>query len=596
MPTSRHLHNGGLTLAAGLAVLLASAPATNGCKGGDLAGDDDSNGSAGADGGDAGNAGPAGACVDTPVERRVWSLSRNEYDHTVAAILGDTAGLAATTFPPEARTNGFSINPQAQVVDSSLVGLMMTAAETIAAASLSNELAYIKSTLSCTLAASPTAGSPDPCATSYIKNRGAALARRPLTDEEATDLYASYLTGVQNPYDGTAATSSGIELVVATLLQGPQFFYRTELGDPKDTTSSPIDLTQYEIASAISYLATGGPPDAALLAAADGGTLNGDAIGTQYQRLLDTAAGHTQTESFVLEWLAEDGIGKAGGSDGPVTPAIAQAMQAEAQGFIEEAVFKGAGTVQELLTGSYTFVNAELATYYGLPASGLAATATKQPLDPSSGRAGLLSQGAFLIGASAPGIPLLHRGHVIRDKVLCEALPSTASLGLPNFVPPNLPPPADGTTTRQPLTETIGTGSVCSTCHQFFQPLGYALENFDPFGRFQATQNGGKVDPSGQLLESTSIDPDTGAIRDPKSFTKVDFADYPGFAKALAASPRVESCFASQLVSFASGRLTPVNACATAGVQISPSGSGPASIPQQLANYVKSKAFVSRTR
>jgi hypothetical protein len=593
MPTLWPSLNIGFTFAAGLAVLSAIASAAAGCSSEDeLPGRAHRDEGAGSDAG----APPPGPCVDTAVERRVWSLSRNEYDRTVKAILGDTSGVATTTFPPEARTNGFSMNPQAQVVDSKLVSLMMTAAETIASASLTTELGYIKNTLACSLAGSPTAGTPDPCAMSYIKSRGAALARRPLTDEEATDLYTSYLTGVQNPYDGTDATSSGVELVVTTLLQGPQFLYRTELGDPKDTTTSPVDLTQYEIASAISYLATGGPPDATLLAAAEGGTLQGDAIGTQYQRLLDTPEGHAQTTHFVLEWLDEDGIGNAGGSGGPVTQAIAQDMEAEAQGFVEEAVFHGAGTVQELLTGGYTFVNAELAAYYGLPTSGLGAAAMKQSLDPSSGRAGLLSQGAFLVGASAPGIPLLHRGHVIRDKVLCEQLPSTASLGLPNFTPPTLPAPGPGTTTRQQLTDAVGNAGVCFTCHQFFQPIGFALENFDAFGRFQTTQNGGSVDPSGQLVESSSIDSATGAIHDPKSVTAVSFSDSVGLAKALAASPRVGSCFASQVVSFASGKLAPLNECTAASIQAAANGSPTATIPQQFANYVKSKAFVSRTR
>ena len=565
-----------------------------GCTG--VFGDAGPTGGAGSDAGDAGMTAP---CVDTSVERRVWTLSRREYDNTVNAILGDTSGLASTTFPPEARTNGFSQNPEAEVVGSNLVNLMMTAAETIAAASLTSELAYINKTLSCSLAANPTSGSPDPCAISYIKSRGAALARRPLTDSETNDLYATYLVGVQNPYDGTSATSSGVELVIATVLQSPQFFYRTELGDPNDTTSSPVALTQYEVASAVSYLATGGPPDATLVAAAAAGTLTGDAIAVQYQRLLNTPVGHAQTEDFVMEWLSEDGIGRAGTSGGPVTQALAQEMEAEARGFVEEAVFNGTGTVQELLSGSYTFVNAELASYYGLPTSGLGSTVTKLPLDSSSGRAGLLSQGAFLLGASnTQGVPLLHRGHIIRDQVLCEALPSVASLGLPGFTPPPFKTPPPGTTTRQALTSVIGTGAgnACHTCHQYFMPIGFGLENFDPYARFQTTQNGGMIDPSGELVESTSIDPATGPILAPESFTEVSFSNYLGLAAALAASPRVTSCFASQVVSFASGNVTPVDACTASSAQVSPNGSQTATIPQQFANYVGSKAFVWRTR
>lgn len=546
------------------------------------------NGAVGDTSHDGGPSTGTGTCVDGPMAaRRVWTLSRGEYDTSVKAVLGNGSNIAASTFPPESRaSSGFSKNPEAEVVDSNLVSLMMTAAETIASASLKTELSFISGTLSCTLAANPSASTPDPCAVSYIESRAASFFRRPITQEESDDLYATYLAGVANPYDSTSATSSGIELVVATLLQMPQFFYRTELGAPNDT-SSPTLLTQYEIASEISFLATGGPPDDTLLAAAKAGSLTGGEIASQYQRLLATPAGHVQMQQFVLEWLGEDQVGNKGSTSGPVTPAIAADMQAESANFVEEAVFHGAGTVQELLTGDYTFANTELATFYGLPATGLTSNMSKVSLGGSE-RGGLLSQGAFLVSNSSSGVPLLHRGRVIRNKVLCETLPSFASLGLPGFTPPPFVTPPTGTTTRQALTNAIV--GPCYTCHQYFQPIGYALEGFDPWGRTQTTQNGGAIDPSGQIVESTSVDPDTGLILDPANYTEVSFADYQGLTAALAAQPRASACFASQVVSYAAGRTTPLDDCATSAVQTG------GTVQQEFMSYVQSKAFVWRTR
>jgi hypothetical protein len=546
-------------------------------------------------GGIPGGTAPTGACTDVLAPRRVWTLSRMEFDNSVNAVLGNASNQAQNSFPGENRANGFASNPQAEVVDSTLINLLMTAAETIAAQSVNNELTYITGTLACTLAASPTMASPDPCATKYITQRGQAFFRRPPTPDEVTDLYATYLVGVANPYANTAATASGVEIVLATLLQLPQFYYRTELGSPDDT-SSPVQLTQYEIASAIAFMASGAPPDDTLMAAAAaGGLTTADAITAQYQRLMATAAGHAQMEQVVLQWLGEDQIGLMGSSSGPLTPAVAGDMLAEARGFIEEAIFNGSGTVKELLSGSYTFANTELASYYGLPTAGTTSQVSKVPLAAASGRGGLISQGAFLVSTSKMGVPLLHRGKVIRNKFLCETLPSVASLGLPGFTPPPLQAPAAGTTTRQALTSEIQ--GVCYTCHQYFMPIGFGLENFDSNGQFQTTQNGGAVDPSGAIVESTSIDPVTGLILDAKDVTQTTFSDYLGLSSNLAASPRVSYCFGSQLVSYASGRGdVRGDDCSVRGVQTAPGGSSDVTVQQQFLNYVQSKYFVLRSR
>jgi hypothetical protein len=541
----------------------------------------------------ASSGGNPGPCVDVLPARRVWTLSRTEYDNSVAAVLGNTSKQAQTTFPAEDRATGFVDNAQAEVVTSALITPMMTAAETIAAQSVTGELTFITSTLSCTLVPNPTLASPDPCAVQYINTRGAAFFRRPLTADETTDLYATYVTGFNNPFAGASGTTSAVENVVATLLQMPQFFYRTELGSPGDT-SSPVQMTQYEIASAIAFMATGNPPDATLLAAANAGTVSTPAaISAQYQRLMSTPGGHAQMEEFVLQGLAEDQIAALGTSTGPVTPSIAAEMLTEAKSFVEEAVFNGTGTVNELLTGGYTFANADLAAFYGLPAVS-SSNFTKVALAPTSGRAGLLSQGAFLISNSQTGVPLLHRGHMIRQQLLCETLPSFASVGLPGFTPPPFDTPPHGTTTRQALTASIV--GVCLTCHHYFMPIGFGLENFDPFARYQTTQNGGAVDPSGAIFDPASIDPASGTILTPASYTETAFNDYSGLASTLAADPRTSMCFANHVASYVSGQGIGLNECVVQTTQTPPTGLSSATVQQQFLNYAQSKNFVWRTR
>jgi hypothetical protein len=547
-------------------------------------------------GGDSGTPGAvAGPCDNIASARRVWTLSRPEYDKSVAAVLGNTSNQAQTTFPPEDRANGFVDNAQSEVVTSALINTMMTAAEAIAAQSVNTELSFIQSSLGCTLASAPTTANPDACAVKYIGSRGAALFRRPLTNDEAKDMYAAYMSGYGNPFSGASATTSGVQNVIATLLQMPQFFYRTELGSPSDTTSNPVQMTQYEIASAISYLASGGPPDSTLMAAAAAGSLTTpDAIAAQYSRIQATPAGHAQLEQFVLQSLNEDQVGSMGTASGPVTPKLAGEMMTEAQDFIDEAVFNGSGTVSELLTGDYTFVNADLASFYGLPAVA-SSSFTKVTLSQAAGRAGLLSQGAFLITNSQPGVPLLHRGHLVREEVLCEQLPAFTSVGLPaGFTPPPFSTPPYGTTTRQALSTAIV--GVCLTCHQYFMPIGFGLQNFDTYGRYQSMDNGGAVDPSGELVESTSVDPNTGQILAPTSSTQTAFKDYAGLTSTLAADPRANRCFADHVASYLSGRSAGLNECAVQTTLTPPSGSSSANIQQQFLNYVRSPNFIMRSR
>ncbi len=46
---------------------------------------------------------------------------------------------------------------------------------------------------------------------------------------------------------------------------------------------------------------------------------------------------------------------------------------------------------------------------------------------------------------------------------------------------------------------------VCSSCHQYIDPLGLALENFDVTGEWRINDAGNPVDPSGQLWDGTEV-------------------------------------------------------------------------------------------
>jgi hypothetical protein len=582
-----------LLAAVGCTGFIGDAGDNPGSSSGGAAGNSNDGGASGGEAGSEGGSVDAGPCVQAVQPRSVWPLSNSNYDITVNAALGDTSKQAETNFPADSRANGYASNEDAYVVDSTRVGLLMTAAETIASNVGPAQLANVKK--SCTPSAAPSGASPDPCVMQYVQSEGKVLYRRPLTTTEASGLYATYLTGFQYPDPGVEPTLSGIQTIIATMLYSPEFLYRTELGDPSDTTSNPVTMTQYEIASEIAYAATGGPPDATLIALADSGSLNtATAYQQQLQRLVNSPNGHAQMAQFVMEWVGADTVMATAGG-GPVTAALAQDMITETADTIEQALFSGSATLAELLTANYTYVNADLAAYYGM--SGVSgATFTKVTQPSNQGRMGILGQGSFLTASAQTGVRPLHRGKVMLEQLLCEDLPSFASLGLGNFTPPPFQTPPAGTTTRASLQTIIGTSGVCAECHQNCMYMGFGLENFDAYGRYQATDNGGAVDSSGFVPRSTDLDPATGQIINPQSLTEAKFTNYASMASVLSQDPRVGQCFAKQIVVYASGRSDIANNdCAVSSVQSSVQASN-GTVMSGFGSYVQSEQFVQRSR
>src|SRR5262249_25838583 len=167
--------------------------------------------------GAAGNGGPPGGAMGDLLPARIRRLTNAEYDASVQALLGTKQALAATTFPPDARQGGFTVN-DAQRVDPVLAKQLASAAETLAGEAAANgTLARLAP------CADPVAGGAT-CAKDFIQSFGAAAYRRPLTGDEVAAMQALYAAGAEG-----ATYADGIALVVRGVLQAPGFLYLTEL-------------------------------------------------------------------------------------------------------------------------------------------------------------------------------------------------------------------------------------------------------------------------------------------------------------------------------------------------------------------------------
>lgn len=278
-----------------------------------------------------------------------------------------------------------------------------------------------------------------------------------------------------------------LHAVVFVTLMGPDFLYRFEnRGAPE--SGRVIALTPHELASRLSYHFWGGPPDDALLAAAEDGSLATDeGYAAQVDRLLADPRTDAMLEVFFGEWLHLEG-GEL--TDGPrlevlrqglETDGLTAEMRDEVHQLLRWHMERGDGW-GDVLTSPYSFARDErLASIYGVPAWD---GASEPPRLPEGERSGLITRAALLQTSDGSTNPF-RRGAFLRRMVLCDRVDPPPSDLDPDALTP--PPTAPGTTTREAFAAKV-TNEPCASCHARFSPLGYAMEAYDGLGRYRAAE------------------------------------------------------------------------------------------------------------
>jgi len=325
--------------------------------------------------------------------------------------------------------------------------------------------------------------------------------RRPLRDQEGERLRRFYTTLREDfKLDHTHA----IRTLLVRCLTSPVFLYRAEpLGEGE--SKSVVALTNWELASRLSYFLWSSQPDKELRRAAQAGELtNPDALARQAQRMLADPKARRFATEFFGQWLGFYQFDQYAGVDSRRFPEFGEslktAMYNEAISFFEHIV-RSDRPAGEIITADYVFVNEELAKHYGikLDANGF----TRIDRADRFQRGGLLGLGAVLTSTSAPlRTRPVKRGDWMLRRILDSPVP---------------PPPADagsiaaddvrkdGLTVRQRL-EAHRQNASCMTCHSRIDPLGFALENYDVLGRWRdAYRDGQAIETSGKLSEGAVI-------------------------------------------------------------------------------------------
>ncbi|MCY1060820.1 DUF1592 domain-containing protein [Nannocystis sp. SCPEA4] len=466
---------------------------------------------------------------ELPESSRVPRLSHRQWENSIRdlLLLEQTTGKSAL-FIGDPISGGYDNNSEKLVVSATLWTDYQRAAEEIAEQVIADpELVALLV---------PADGDSDARGRGFIESFGPRAYRRPLTPEEIDRHMQVFQEGVA--LGGSDPVLEGVRVVLQTFLQSPYFLYRVETSDVADDDGH-IQLNGYEVASKLSYMLWDTMPDEELFEAAKTGGLDTVAgVEAQAARMLDHQRAHDMVASFHYQTLKVDSyskITKSADKFPEFAESMRDMMRAETMMFVDDVVFEHeVGDLATLLSAPYSFVNATLAPLYGAQGQ-FTDQLVKTDLDPSQ-RAGVLTQLGYLAAnASSTQNDPIHRGVFLNLQILCTGLPPP-----PNNVPP--PPPAmEGESLRELIDRHTGIGTCGEACHGYLiNPLGFAMEQYDPLGRWQTMDAGKPVDATG----------DFNFVQGKQSFN-----GGAELAKIIASSDEAHRCYVSHLLEYGYARV-----------------------------------------
>jgi len=464
-------------------------------------------------------------CADSVVDpgpNLVRRLTVNEYVASVHSALDvDVAEDARSALPPDLRSDGFSNTTSGQVLTLSHVEAYEALAATVAGR-------VDGAALRARHGECPDFD--EACVRAFLRSLARPLYRGPLRAEEEEVLLPLFAV-VQSEGDDFAVAAG---LALEAMLQSPRFLYRVER-ERGPGGARPLD--DYELASRLSFLVWGAPPDDALYDAAEAGTLSDDAqIEAQVLRMLEAPAAREASIRYFGDWLdlgRLETVARDPERFASWSPALAAAMREETARFFEHIVWEQGRPLSDLFDAQLTFATPELAAHYGLPPS----DDPDAPIDLSGvpERGGLLTQGALMtIGGDESS--MVSRGKFFLETFLCGSI-SDPPPGV-DTTPPEIEP---GRSQRSYSEQRVAS-PVCGGCHQQMEPIAWGVERFDATGAHHLEDEyGNALREDGSVLEPGRVDP-------------IEYATVAELMSALAGSERVRDCLSLSATQYAIGR------------------------------------------
>ncbi len=464
-------------------------------------------------------------------------LSPSQYKLTIADIFDDSIRISGR-FEPEQRDQGMlAIGARTENITDSGLEAYDEIARGVATQVVDER--HRAALIGCQPHAQNTRD--DACARTFFSRLAPLLYRRPLSADEIEERVEAAGVGADKLHDFYA----GVRLSLAEMLISPEFLLRFKKMEPDPAHPGQERMNAYYKATELSYFLWNTTPDQDLLEAARKGALNTPAgLKKQVDRMISSpriADGIRALFSDMLGFSDFESVSKDPSFFPRYTPNMKDQAQEQTLRTIVDHIVDRRADYRDLFTTPHTFLTGDLASLYDVPLIDTTDNGQPQRWLPYSypagdPRSGILSEASFTTlwspsGRTSPTV----RGKALRQNILCEKVPPPPGNVSFKFVEDTSNPQFK--TTRDRLIA-HRTEPMCAGCHKLTDPLGLALENFDSAGEFRTSENGVRIDASGEL----SGKPFVGAQ---------------GLAQAVHDDPAAVSCVAQRAFAFETGYLPP---------------------------------------
>ncbi len=442
---------------------------------------------------------------------RVWRLTIQEYRNTLAQLFKLNANYAWQEGPTD-RDSEDSFHTASDFLQTNV-----TVARYFSEQSEQIVWGLSDAQFTALMNCAPTTAT---CLRDFTRDFATRAFRRPVSAEDAA------------LYEGIATGAEGLERyrrIAYGIVNSPFFIYRTEMGSEANIAASEVRLTDHEIANLLSYTLLGEPPSAQLLAAAAAGTLRTvESLRTVIDEMLLQPQATARLHRFLRGWLLIDEDNWKDVSRDPdaceAFDDAKDALKGEFQGFLNSNATMADG-FSKLLTAYFPEPTGALRDFY---------ESGNDPAGIGPQRQGVLASGMFAAYHARDVRPSpVRRGVFIRERLLCQ------NFDVPDDVPPlNETPNDPAIVTNRDIYEDHVKNPACSTCHQFFDPLGFTMESLDACGRWRSIDNGQVADTSGEILGTEF---------------NTQVADIDELSTMLADQKQVRECFIGHVFQFYRG-------------------------------------------
>jgi hypothetical protein len=341
---------------------------------------------------------------------------------------------------------------------------------------------------------------------------------------------AAELEQLMQPFEQSKKLGESFEQSVrvslVAVLCSDSFLYLQQ-GDSNKTRQQ---LSDYELASRLSYFLWSTMPDQCLLDLAREGKLQPN-LRSELKRMLADSRSVAFARTFPREWLQLRKVGMFA-PDKALYPDYDEnlegSMIAETVAFFGEMMRRN-GHLREFLDSDWTMLNERIAEHYSI--SGIRGDAMHRvALKPEHHRGGLLTHGSILsLTSDGTRHRPVHRGVWLLESIIGKPAPPPPA----NVPALNTPAPNTKKSTVREKLEQHRSDPNCTACHNKIDPLGLAFDNYDAIGRWRTVETvrdgtgaDPKLDPSGELPDGRKF---AGSIE----LRKILLADTDKFAAAF---------------------------------------------------------------